>query len=197
MRETGVAHIFCSFVQFGILFKSVLLTHMNIMPYPMIYVNNAEKVKKRTLSKCPQNNSKCAAIFWRNVESRKKPYFSVAESYPQSYTTAWTNTVTNISPMKERLGSKQVCHQYYELCKSILKQWCKPGGLVYSPLADSFSFVLACFDLGLTYFGLQQDREVFDVSISNLIDEQNRRSKRRKIVDANEETSSFTEYYSV
>ena len=186
MKETGVAHVFCSHLQFSLIYQSVTSNHMTMLAYPMIYINDAKKVRKRTLTKCPQDNSQCAAIFWRHAESRRKPHFSAAKSYIHSQTPAWTNTVTHVSPSWEKFGTKRIRSYDYDLTKSILSQWCRPGGICYNPLANSFSFVTACVDLGISYIGLQEDEEMFSKSLSKLLLEHEKRNKRQKIVSSSD-----------
>ena len=48
MKETGVSQFFCTYVQFGIIHQSVHSNHMHMMPYPMVYVNDAQKQRSKT-----------------------------------------------------------------------------------------------------------------------------------------------------
>lgn len=50
MKGTGVAHILCSFLQFGKLLAVTRLPNLKMMPFPMIYMCDLIKLKKRTLN---------------------------------------------------------------------------------------------------------------------------------------------------
>ena len=182
LKETGVAHLFCTFAQFGIIHQLVSSNQMKVMDYPMIYVNDARRVRRKTLSKCPQENAQCAAIFWRHGETRQKPHFSTRKTFHHSQTPSWTNTVTHVTPAHYKVGEKRVrCHEY-DFAKSILYQWCKPGGVCYSPIAESFDFVLACVDLGIRYYGLQIDKHIFEASLEKLLDDKKKKDRTEKII---------------
>ena len=148
----------------------------------MIYVSDSRRVRRKTLSKCPQENAECAAVFWRNGESCQKPHFSTRNPYPHSITPCWTNTISHINTQQCKVGEKRLRFHDYDLTKSVLHQWCKPGGLCYSPIAESFAFVLACVDLGIQFVGLQENAEVFEGIIEKLLLDKEKRDRTEQIV---------------
>lgn len=149
MKLTGVCHMFCSHLQFAKVYTAAIQEGMQMMPYPMLYVWDSTKIRKRTLSQHPQEGGRCAAVFWRSPDKNTKHHYSPIRKYPNSQTPPWTNFVTNVQPPSESLATidgiqlkVQVLTQ--DLMKFILEQWCTPAGFCYNPRSGAMSAGLAC-----------------------------------------------------
>lgn len=167
MKLTGVCHMFCTFLQFGKVFGAVGQEGMEMMHYPILYLEDGAKTKKRTLNQRPQESSRCAAVFWRSPDKGTKHHYSSSRKYPKSSMPAWTNVVTNVELSSERLMTLDgtgVLVQVFskELMRFVLDQWCSPAGLCYNPRSGAMSVGLACHDLGIQYIALEEDDDMYD-----------------------------------
>lgn len=189
MKLKGVAHVFCTHLQFAKVCEAAMAEGMDAMKYPMIYVEEPSTTKKRTLKQRPQENSKPAAVFWRSPDPGTKHYFSSDSKYSPSSTPAWTNSVTNVLPPSEKpkgLRRSNATFQDWnkEVISFILKQWCQPAGLCYNPLPGPMGAALACYDLGIQYVGVEEDDVLFEAGAQRLFDYirlTSTNSKRRRL----------------
>lgn len=167
MKLTGVCHIFCTFLQFGKLYSAVGGEGMEMMKYPMIYMEEPATVKRKTLSQHPQECGIIAAVFWRSPDRKQKHHYSAEKGYTYSTLPPWANCVTNVLPgaqLPSSQGALKNLSVHKDLCSHILEQWCTPAGLCYNPLAGSMRTGSACFDLGVQYVALEENPEVFEAA---------------------------------
>lgn len=176
MKLTGVCHMFCTCLQFSKIFSAVNQEGMEMMQYPMIYIEDCTKTKKRTLSQRPQESNRCAAVFWRSPDKATRHHYSFSNRYPNSSTPAWTNIVTNVEVRSERLltlDGVEVKVQVFakDLMTFVLEQWCAPAGLCYNPRAKGMTAGLACYDLGMQYVALEEEEGIYEGASRNVINE--------------------------
>lgn len=128
-------------------------------------------------------------MFWRTSETARTKHFSRQKKYPRSITDAWTNTVTNVLPSKEKLTADdgtvvEVKLRTDDVADLILGQWCKPTGLCYNPFAGSMGLGMACFDLGIQYIAVEETETCFTAAGERLIDRlrerQNKKGAKRR-----------------
>jgi DNA modification methylase len=60
------------------------------------------------------------------------------------------------------------CEKPVELMRQILRDYCKPSGLVVDPFMGSASVGLACRELGLQYVGVELDAKYYKVACGRL-----------------------------
>lgn len=188
MNPKGVAHVFCTFVQWGLIFQACREMNLTMMRFPMLYIGDSRKVKKRTLTQHPQNNCECAAVFWRASEQeRLKHHFSTKAKYPPSLTAPWTNTVTNVVNEKRKVTKEDGTKVNIEVRSQalgcfLLEQWCKPAGFCYNPLANKMSFAKSCLDLGVEYVAIDEREEDFSFGVECVVENiKGHKSKRTRM----------------
>ncbi len=191
LRVTGVCHVFCNFLQFSKILDSATKIGMSTIPTPLIYVADARKTRRLTYSLQPQSISGCAAVFYKPSNRKgEKHYYSAAHDYENSITPAWTNVTTNVLKGRSRLlrsDGKPFSdgERSKELCKHILRQWCRPGGLCYNPMAKSMSVGLAAYELGIKYVALEADEKCFTEAKHRLLKTFSHRIERPLLEDEN------------
>ena len=158
LHSTGVGHVYCTITQYGMIAEAVKQAGMYMARDAALYIYDATKVKKLTLVGQTQPIHQCAAVFWREPPSSKdKHYFSPDISCPGSIEPGWVSLVTGLSSpgyhSGKALGSEINC--------TILRRWCKPGGLCYDATAEHFDFAIAAYDLGIKYVGVEENNSIF------------------------------------
>lgn len=184
MKLTGVSHILCGFLHFGKIYSAAIDEGMEMMMYPMLYVEDPSKMKKLTLGQQPQEGSRCAAVFWRSPDKGTKHHFSSITKYPRSSMPGWINIVTNVVSSSETLLTREgremkMQHVSKGLMSYILQKWCKPGGLCYNPRAGSMGTGMACYEHGIQYIALENDEIIFDAASRRLLDQVKNENRKR------------------
>lgn len=201
MKLTGVSHIFCSFLHFGKVYSAAIDEGMEMMMYPMLYVEDPAKMKKLTLGQQPQEGSRCAAVFWRSPDKGTKHHFSSTTKYPRSPMPGWINIVTNVVSYPEKLLTREgremkVQHVSKDLMSYILQKWCKPGGLCYNPRSGSMGTGMACYEHGIQYIALENDEILFDAASRRLLDQvKNENRKRPKMLGVTDSGSNDESFF--
>ncbi len=184
LKVSGVAHAFCAPTQFSQVVQAASKIGLTALSSPMLYVADASQTKRLTFSLQPQDIVEYAAVFYKKShKASQKHYFSASEEFESSVTPPWTNVVSNISPSKNRLtdsNGKQfdISERSKDLYKYVLRQWCRPGGMCYNPLARTMAAGLAAYELGIRYIAVEANEECFVAARKRLLEFSSRPIKR-------------------
>lgn len=132
MNKTGATHIFCDVIQFYLIYKAVGARRMGMAPFPMVCIEDSQRVKKKTFDQQPEQKYDYAAVFGVHLRGSEPntvmfTFQQDRRMYPHSSTPSWTNTVTNVLPPRKKMknGNGDVANEKdrcSQLVTSILQQ---------------------------------------------------------------------------